>query len=174
VGRIAQRIRTLVSASAPHGFATDWIDFAPGRGFSASDAGSLRCHSRAICGPACSTPPHPDEMRYCASLSGMADWLRKNAAPPEESAARWQRRRAERARRFLRRAASRIFLAIGEKTLADSQFRSTALGVSIPGPASMAGRPGTTTQNLALFALGWTERRFWFDSSGTLKTWWKN
>jgi endo-1,4-beta-D-glucanase Y len=29
-----------VSASAPHGFTTDWIDFAPGRGFSASEAGS--------------------------------------------------------------------------------------------------------------------------------------
>ena len=38
--QIAQRISTLVSASAPHGFATDWIDFAPGKGFSASDAGS--------------------------------------------------------------------------------------------------------------------------------------
>ena len=29
-------------------------------------------------------------------------------------------------------------------------------------------------QNLALFALGWTERRFWFDSQANLKLAWKH
>ena len=29
-------------------------------------------------------------------------------------------------------------------------------------------------QNLALFALAWTERRFWFDSQGILKLNWKS
>jgi hypothetical protein len=29
-------------------------------------------------------------------------------------------------------------------------------------------------QNLTLFALGWRERRFWLDSTGALKLWWKD
>ena len=169
--RIAQRISTLVSASAPHGFATDWIDFAPGRGFSASDAGSYDA-IRVYLWAGMLDAAAPGRDAILRSLSGMADWVRKNAAPPEK----------------VRRdgsvdvpngpvgfsAALLPYLsAIGEKKLADAQ--SGRLRSALDSKTGLYGKPPRYyDQNLALFALGWTERRFWFDSNGTLKTWWKN
>jgi len=169
--RIAQRISTLVSASAPHGFATDWVDFAPGRGFSASDAGSYDA-IRVYLWAGMLDAAAPGRDAILRSLSGMADWVRKNAAPPEK----------------VRRdgsvdvpngpvgfsAALLPYLsAIGEKKLADAQ--SGRLRSALDSRTGLYGRPSKYyDQNLALFALGWTERRFWFDSNGTLKTWWKN
>jgi endoglucanase len=89
-----------------------------------------------------------------------------------ESEARWQRRGAEGPVGFS--AALLPYLsAIGEKKLADAQ--SGRLRSAFDSTTGLYGRPSRYyDQNLALFALGWTERRFWFDSSGTLKTWWKN
>jgi len=169
--RIAQRISILVSASAPHGFATDWVDFASGRSFSASDAGSYDA-IRVYLWAGMLDAAAPGRDAILRSLSGMADWVRKNAAPPEK----------------VRRdgsvdvpngpvgfsAALLPYLsAIGEKKLADAQ--SGRLRSALDSKTGLYGKPPRYyDQNLALFALGWTERRFWFDSNGTLKTWWKN
>ena len=112
--RIAQRIPTLVSASAPHGFATDWVDFAPGRGFSASDTGSYDA-IRVYLVPARSTRPHPDEMRYCVRSRGWPIGFGRTRSS-RKGEARWQRRGAERARWFLRRAASLSFRDRREET----------------------------------------------------------
>jgi endo-1,4-beta-D-glucanase Y len=169
--RMAQRISALVSASAPHGFATDWIDFEPGRGFNASDTGSYDA-IRVYLWAGMLDPAAPGRDAILRSLSGMADWLRKNAAPPEKVRRDGSVEVANGPVGFS--AALLPYLsAIGEKTLADSQ--SGRLRSALDSRTGLYGRPSRYyDQNLALFALGWTERRFWFDSSGTLKTWWKN
>ena len=169
--RIAQRISTLVSASAPHGFATDWIDFAPGRGFSASDAGSYDA-IRVYLWAGMLDPAAPGRDAILRSLSGMTDWLRKNAAPPEK-VRRDGSVEVPNGPVGFSAALLPYLSAIGEKKLADAQ--SSRLRSALDSRTGLYGRPPRYyDQNLALFALGWTERRFWFDSSGTLKTWWKN
>jgi len=169
--RIAQRISTLVSASAPHGFATDWIDFAPGRGFSASDAGSYDA-IRVYLWAGMLDPAAPGRDAILRSLSGMADWLRKNAAPPEK-VRRDGSVEAPNGPVGFSAALLPYFSAIGEKKLADAQ--SGRLRSAFDSRTGLYGRPSRYyDQNLALFAVGWTERRFWFDSSGSLKTWWNN
>ena len=169
--RIAQRISTLVSASAPHGFATDWVDFAPGRGFSASDAGSYDA-IRVYLWAGMLDPAAPGRDAILRSLSGMADWLRKNAAPPEK-VRRDGSVEVPNGPAGFSAALLPYLSAIGEKKLADAQ--SGRLRSALDSRTGLYGRPSKYyDQNLALFALGWTERRFWFDSSGTLRTWWKN
>ena len=169
--RIAQRISTLVSASAPHGFATDWIDFAPDRGFSASDAGSYDA-IRVYLWAGMLDPAAPGRDAILRSLSGMADWLRKNAAPPEK-VRRDVSVEVPNGPVGFSAALLPYLSAIGEKKLADTQ--SGRLRSALDSRTGLYGRPSKYyDQNLALFALGWTERRFWFDSSGTLRTWWKN
>ena len=169
--RIAQRISTLVSASAPHGFATDWVDFAPGRGFSASDAGSYDA-IRVYLWAGMLDPAAPGRDAILRSLSGMADWLRKNAAPPEK-VRRDGSVEVPNGPVGFSAALLPYLSAIGEKKLADTQ--SGRLRSALDSRTGLYGRPSKYyDQNLALFALGWTERRFWFDSSGTLRTWWKN
>jgi endoglucanase len=169
--RIAQRISTLVSASAPHGFATDWIDFAPDRGFSASDAGSYDA-IRVYLWAGMLDPAAPRRDVILRSLSGMADWLRKNAAPPEK-VRRDGSVEVPNGPVGFSAALLPYLSAIGEKKLADAQ--SGRLRSAFDSKTGLYGRPSRYyDQNLALFALGWTERRFWFDSSGTLKTWWNN
>ena len=169
--RIAQRISTVVSASAPHGFATDWIDFAPGRGFSASDAGSYDA-IRVYLWAGMLDPAAPGRDAILRSLSGMADWLRKNAAPPEK-VRRDGSVEVPNGPVGFSAALLPYLSAVGERKLADAQ--SGRLRSALDSRTGLYGRPSRYyDQNLALFALGWTERRFWFDSSGTLKTWWKN
>jgi endoglucanase len=169
--RIAQRISTLVSASAPHGFATDWVDFAPGRSFSASDAGSYDA-IRVYLWAGMLDPAAPGRDAILRSLSGMADWLRKNAAPPEK-VRRDGSVEVPNGPVGFSAALLPYLSAIGEKKLADAQ--SGRLRSALDSRTGLYGRPSKYyDQNLALFALGWTERRFWFDSSGTLRTWWKN
>jgi endoglucanase len=169
--RIAQRISILVSASAPHGFATDWVDFAPGRSFSASDAGSYDA-IRVYLWAGMLDPAAPGRDAILRSLSGMADWLRKNAAPPEK-VRRDGSVEVPNGPVGFSAALLPYLSAIGEKKLADAQ--SGRLRSALDSRTGLYGRPSKYyDQNLALFALGWTERRFWFDSSGTLRTWWKN
>ena len=169
--RIAQRISILVSASAPHGFATDWVDFASGRSFSASDAGSYDA-IRVYLWAGMLDPAAPGRDAILRSLSGMADWLRKNAAPPEK-VRRDGSVEVPNGPVGFSAALLPYLSAIGEKKLADAQ--SGRLRSALDSRTGLYGRPSKYyDQNLALFALGWTERRFWFDSSGTLRTWWKN
>ena len=169
--RIAQRISTLVSASAPHGFATDWVDFASGRSFSASDAGSYDA-IRVYLWAGMLDPAAPRRDAILRSLTGMADWLRKNAAPPEK-VRRDGSVEVPNGPAGFSAALLPYLSAVGEKKLAEVQ--SGRLRSAFDSRTGLYGRPPRYyDQNLALFALGWTERRFWFDSSGTLKTWWNN
>ena len=139
--QIAQRISTLVSASAPHGFATDWIDFAPGRGFSASDAGSYDA-IRVYLWAGMLDPAAPGRDVMLRSLFGMADWLRKNAAPPEKVGPM----AASRRRTGPSVSPLRCFPIFPRSARRNSQTRSPVdcARRSIPGPASMADHPGTT------------------------------
>jgi endoglucanase len=62
--------------------------------------------------------------------------------------------------------------AIGDKPLESAQL--ARLGSALNAKTGLYGRPARYyDQNLTLFGLGWRERRFWFDSSGALKLWWR-
>jgi len=169
--KIAQRISTLVSVSTPHGFAMDWIDFAPGKGFSASDTGGYDA-IRVYLWAGMIDPGTPGRDVLLRSLFGMSDWLRRNPVPPETVRADGSVAAPNGPVGFS--AALLPYLsAIGEKKLAEAQF--SRLRSAIDSRTGLYGKPARYyDQNLALFALGWTERRFWFDSGGALKVWWRD
>ena len=169
--KIAQRISTLVSSAAPHGFAMDWIDVAPGRGISPSDSGGYDA-IRVYLWAGMLDPATPGRDLLLRSLFGMSDWLRGNAVPPET--VRDDGRVSEPNGPIGFSAALLPYLsAIGEKKLGDAQL--SRLRSALDSRTGLYGKPGRYyDQNLALFALGWTERRFWFDSAGALKTYWRD
>jgi endoglucanase len=169
--RIAERIPTLVGAAAPHGFATDWIVATPGKELTASDAGSYDA-IRVYLWAGMLDPATPGRDAIVTALPGMADWLRKNAAPPE-------RVKADGTVTALRgpigfSAALLPYLsAISDRKLEDAQLGR--LRSSLDTSSGLYGKPARYyDQNLALFGLGHAERRFWFDSSGALKIWWRD
>jgi endoglucanase len=63
--------------------------------------------------------------------------------------------------------------ALGEKNLEDEQM--SRVRSEFNSKTGLYGNPAKYyDQNLTLFALGWKERQFWFDSQGDLKTSWKH
>ena len=167
--QVALSVPALVNQSAPHGFASDWIEFK-------SDAGSqptigsydaIRVYLWA--GMLDGATPHRDGI--LKSLSGMADYLRTNEVPPAKvgpdgsiidpkgpvgfSAA------------LLSYAAAR-----GENQIRDQQM--SRVTSELKPQTGLFGSPARYyDQNLTLFGLGWMERQFWFGSDGSLKTKWK-
>jgi endoglucanase len=169
--KIAQRTSTLISASASRGFAMDWIDYTPVKGFSASDTGGYDA-IRVYLWAGMLDPATPGRDVLLRSLFGMSDWLRRNTVPPETVRADGSVAAPNGPVGFS--AALLPYLsALGEKKLADAQF--SRLRSAIDSKTGLYGKPARYyDQNLALFALGWTERRFWFDSGGALKMWWRD
>src|SRR5262249_61018858 len=106
------------------------------------------------------------------ALSGMADSLRRSDVPPEKVRADGTVAGARGPVGFS--AALLPFVsALGDKKLTDAQF--ARVRSAFDAKTGLYGKPANYyDQNLTLFALGWMERRFWFDSSGVLRVRWKN
>jgi len=140
-------------------------------GFSASDTGGYDA-IRVYLWAGMLDPATPGRDVLLRSLFGMSDWLRRNTVPPETVRADGSVAALNGPVGFS--AALLPYLsALGEKKLADAQF--SRLRSAIDSKTGLYGKPARYyDQNLALFALGWTERRFWFDSGGALKMWWRD
>jgi endoglucanase len=170
-GKIAEGIPTVVRASAPHGFATDWIEFSPGQGFKPSEFGSFDA-IRVYLWAGMLDPATPGRDVILSALPGMADWLRTNATPPESVKSDGTVAKTGGPVGFS--AALLPYLsASSDKRLEQAQLEH--LRAAFDPENGFYGRPARYyDQNLTLFALGWRERRFWFDSRGVLNTSWKH
>jgi endoglucanase len=167
--QIADRIPALVRGSAPNGFVTDWLEFSEREGLKPSAIGSYDA-IRVYLWAGMLDPATPGRDDILQSLSGMTARLRTNAVPPAKVSAAGRVTDPNGPIGFS--AALLPYLAaLGETRLEGehmSRLRSAA--------DTRTGLYGTPAryydQNLALFALGAMERRFWFDATGALNTRW--
>lgn len=168
---VAEHIPAVVSASSPHGFVTDWIEFSPNKGFTPSQVGSYDA-IRVYLWAGMLDPGAPGRDTVLRSVQGMADWLRSHALPPETAKLDGAVTVGRGSVGFS--AALLPYLsAIGEKDLAEAQH--ARVRSDLDPKTGLYGKPGRYyDQNLALFGLGWIERRFWFDSRGALNTPWRH
>ncbi len=144
--QIANTIPAVVSGSAPQGFASDWTEVKPGKGFVPSAPGSY------------------DAIRVYL-------WAGFNAVPPAKVKSDGNVEDPKSPVGFS--AALLPYLsALGETNLEDEQM--SRVKSEFNSKTGLYGNPARYyDQNLVLFGLGGTLRQFWFDSQGNLKLAWK-
>jgi endoglucanase len=170
--KVAASVPIVVSESAPHGFVSDWIDFKTvpelqaTAGIGSYDA--IRVYIWA--GTLDAATPNRDSLLKC--LSGMANYLHTNTRPPAKvrpdggiedpngpvgfSAA------------LLPYAA-----ALREEQIQIQQM--SQVQSQLKPQTGLFGAPAKYyDQNLALFALGFLQQQYSFDSEGLLKLKWKS
>jgi endoglucanase len=170
-GQIAGRIPDLLADSTARGFATDWAEFSATSGLTASGLGSYDA-IRVYLWAGMLNPATPRRDAILNSLSGMARYLRSNAIPPAKVR---QDGSIEDPKGPVGFSAALLpyLSALGEKDLQNAQ--SSRLRAEFDPENGLYGKPPRYyDQNLALFSVGWTEHRFWFDPEGGLKMAWRN
>jgi endoglucanase len=168
--RIAAGVPALVSSSAPHGFATDWIEYKLGGNTSPSPLGSYDA-IRVYLWAGMLHPATPGRDLLLKALSGMTRYLHANPVPPEKIRPDGSVQSPKGPVGFSA-AVLPFVAAVDEKDIENQQMSRVSSEFS--SNTGLYGNPAKYyDQNLALFALGWKERQFWFDSHGNLKTNWK-
>ncbi len=160
-----------MSGSAPQGFASDWVEFKPGKSFTPSPLGSYDA-IRVYLWAGLLDPATPGRDMMLKALSGMARYLHANAVPPSKVKPDGSIEDSKSPVGFS--AALLPYLsALGEKNLEDEQI--SRVRSEFNSKTGLYGNPAKYyDQNLTLFALGCRERQFWFDPQGNLKTSWKH
>ena len=166
--QIASRVPALIASSSPDGFVSDWSEFRPGKGVSPAAPGSYDA-IRVYLWAGLLDPASAGRAEILKSLPGMARVLRTNPIPPARVKQDGTVLDAKGPVGFS--AALLPYLAaLGESNLENeqmsrvqSEFKNGLFGSP----------PRYYDQNLALFALGWRNRQFWFDPQGGLRTAWQ-
>lgn len=169
--KVAAATPALISDSAPHGFASDWIDFDahPGAPPSPSPGSYDAIRVYLWAGMLDKSTPHRDDI--LKSLSGMANYLSTNAVPPAKVSADGNIEDPKGPIGFS--AALLPFAAALNNDRIKSQQMSR-LQAGFNAHTGLYGNPATYyDQNLALFGLGFLDRQFWFNSKGALQLKWK-
>jgi endoglucanase len=169
--QIQAKLPALLEGSAPHGFATDWVDVREGGSFAPSAIGSYDA-IRVYLWAGMLDPETPQRDTILKALSGMGHYLQANETPPEKVKSDGTIEGPKGPVGFS--AALIPFLsAIDEKNLENQQ--ESRLRSALDPTTSLYGTPAKYyDQNLALFALGFMERRFWFNSQGALQLSWRH
>jgi len=166
---IATKVPDVVRGSSPNGFASDWTEFKPGKGFVSSALGSYDA-IRVYLWAGMLDPETSDRDAILKSVPGMARYLHTNAAPPAKVKADGTIVDPKGPVGFS--AALLPYLsALNENNLADEQ--ASRVQSEFNSKTGLYGTPARYyDQNLILFALGWKTRQFCFDSRGALQTAW--
>jgi endoglucanase len=167
--QVASHIPALVRASAPHGVATDWVEFAVDGDFTPSPFGSYDA-IRVYLWTGMLDPSTEGAHEMLDAIAGMAPHLRGNAEPPAKITPDGV---VEDPRGPVGFSAALLpyLSALGEKKIESEQ--SARVRAQIDSKTGLYGRPAKYyDQNLGLFATGWRERQFLFDAQGRLKTRW--
>jgi endoglucanase len=168
-GELTKRIPDIVSASSPHGFASDWLEW-KARSFSPSSIGSYDA-IRVYLWAGLLDPATPGRDAILKALSGMTHYLHTNSIPPAKVKADGSVDDPKGPVGFSA-ALVPLLAALGENELADAQ--NSRLHAELDPKSRLYGKqPRYYDQNLALFAIGWKEHRFSFDSRGDLKLAWR-
>jgi endoglucanase len=166
---IADTIPRIVRASAPRGFATDWIEVGPDGAFTPSSHGSYDA-IRTYLWAGVLDPATPSRDVLLHTLGGMVNAVRTNHKPPARVSANGTIHDANGPIGFA--AALVPYLdAVGEGRLARQQRVRVRAARNRQG-GLLGSPPKYYDQNLALFALGAAERLYWFDARGRLHTNW--
>jgi endoglucanase len=168
--QIAANVPALLQASTPHGFASDWVEVGTGGSFTPSPIGSYDA-IRVYLWAGMLDPQTPQHDSVLKALPGMADYLHRNPVPPAKVKLDGSVEDPKGPPGFS--AALLPYLsALGERELENQQ--SSRLRSELNSNTGLYGKPAKYyDQNLALFALGFEERRFWFNSHGALQLSWK-
>jgi endoglucanase len=169
--QVQAKVPALLEASAPHGFATDWVEVREGGSFAPSAMGSYDA-IRVYLWAGMLDPETPQRGAILKKLSGMQHYLHANATPPEKVK---QDGSVEGPKGPVGFSAALLpFLsAIVEKSLENQQ--DSRLRSELDPKTGLYGTPPKYyDQNLALFGLGFMERRFWFNSQGALQLSWRH
>src|SRR5262245_42688115 len=167
--QIAVQIPSLVRATSPHGFATDWIDVSEDGTVTPSSHGSYDA-IRVYLWVGMLDPEMPARSDMLQAIPGMARIVSATHAPPAKVTAAGV---VDDPRGPVGFSAALVpYLdALGDGRLARDQWSRARS--SIDANTGLLGRPAKYyDQNLALFALGAREGLFWFDARGRLRTKW--
>jgi endoglucanase len=169
--QIAAKVSAVVDGSAPHGFVTDWVDLREAKDFVPSPIGSYDA-IRVYLWAGMLDPETPYRSEVLKSLIGMERYLRTNPFPPEKVRQDGTIESSNGPVGFS--AAVMPFLsALGDKDAERAQ--DSRVRAELDAKTGLYGAPGKYyDQNLVLFALGFTERRFWFNSEGALQLNWRH
>jgi len=169
--QIAAHIPAIVRGASPQGFATDWVEFRPAKGFTPSAVGSYDA-IRVYLWAGMLDPATPDRGELLKAISGMAHHLRTTSVPPSIVKPDGSVQDATSPVGFS--AALLPYLsALGENDAKDQQMSRVRQGFDVK--SGLYGKPPKYyDENLTLFGLGWVERQFWFDAEGRLATAWQN
>lgn len=166
--QIATQVPNLIAGSSPAGFVSDWSEFRPGKGLSPSAPGSYDA-IRVYLWAGLLDRDATGRNEILKSIPGMQRALHASANPPARVKSDGTVVDAKGPVGFSA-ALVPYLAALGESNLENeqmsrmqSEFRNGLYGTP----------PKYYDQNLAMFALGWKTRQFWFDSHGTLKTSWR-
>ena len=168
--QIEAKVPAVVEGSAPHGFVADWVDLHDSGNFVPSPVGSYD-GIRVYLWAGLLDPEARYRSEVLKSLNGMKQHLRTHPVPPEKVRPDGTIESSTGPVGFS--AAVIPFLsALGEKESENAQ--SSRLNTELDAKTGLFGKPPRYyDQNLALFALGWKEHRFWFDSQANLRLAWK-
>jgi endoglucanase len=168
--QIEAKVPAVVEGSAPHGFVADWVDLHADMTFVPSALGSYDA-IRVYLWAGMLDPETRYRSEVLNSLNGMARYLRTHTVPPEKVRPDGTIESSTGAVGFSA-ALIPLLSALGEKDSENAQ--SSRLNTELDTKTGLYGkRPRYYDQNLALFALGWKEHRFWFDAQANLRLAWK-
>jgi endoglucanase len=175
-GNIASGVPKVLRGAASGGFILDWVAFRPGDGFSPypSPAPVALASYDAIrvylwAGMLNENSPYRSKVFDC--LQPMSAYMERHAAPPGEVTPSGQIRNASGNVGFSA-AVLPLLTSMGLRSSSDRQLRRLNSERNA-GTGLFGAKPRYYDQNLALFATGWSEKRFHFDPRGLLQVNWK-
>ena len=180
--KMAAQLPKVLAASAPAGFPTDWTIYTPQKGIAPvagpvekpgekSDPVGSYDAIRAYLWAGMTNREASGAHASLAALHGMADYLDHQPTPPEKISATGQVLSDSSSIGFS--AALMPYLsAMGREESFNTQ-RQRLEAQRDPATGLFGNDPKYFDQNLALFGLGWTEKRFRFERDGSLKVSWQ-
>jgi endoglucanase len=180
-GAMREPLHTLLAEGSGAGFAMDWISAGTAirpsvnawqRASGAPDKPPIGSYDaiRVYLWLGIADPATPGVRELLPTVSGMADYLKLHAAPPERVDDRGHILSANSPPGFS--AALIPYLhALGLKQQEELQIDRFAAAKEASGLYGGAG--AYYDQNLALFSTGWSEQRYRFDRDGNLKVLWR-
>lgn len=168
--QIAEKIPDIVRGSSPSGFASDWTEFNPGKGFAPSPSGSYDA-IRVYLWAGMLDPATTGSDAILKALPGMARYLHTNAVPPAKIKVDGTVIDPKGPVGFS--GALIPYLSALDANIENEQ--TSRLQSEFNGKTGLYGNPARYfDQNLIMFALGFKTHQFWFDSQGLLKLSWAN
>jgi endo-1,4-beta-D-glucanase Y len=181
---IAADIPKLVTQSSRGGFAMDWADYVPGKGFTPASGAGPAAPGTTAPDPVGSydairvylwagmvNPAAKGQSALMESLSGMAAYLANHGAPPEKVSDQGTPLAQDGPVGFSAAVLPYLAATSGMQKAVSAQ-RARVLAARVASTGLYGSNPAYYDQNLVLFGKGFTDGRFSFSPGGELKVEW--